>query len=76
MGPSRGRRYSLLALMLAGFGIILFRLVTLQVLQAAELTARAVRPQQCQREGRRKGMEAAGRRKETSFSRYCERNGD
>jgi cell division protein FtsI (penicillin-binding protein 3) len=46
MGPSRGRRYSLLALMLAGFGIILFRLVTLQVLQAAELTARADRQHQ------------------------------
>jgi cell division protein FtsI (penicillin-binding protein 3) len=46
MGPSRGRRYSLLVLMLAGFGIILFRLVTLQVLQAAELTARADRQHQ------------------------------
>lgn len=46
MGPSRGRRYSLLLLMLAGFGIILFRLVTLQVLQAAELTARADRQHQ------------------------------
>ena len=46
MGPSRGRRYSLLVLMLAGFGIILFRLVTLQVLQAAELTARAERKHQ------------------------------
>jgi cell division protein FtsI (penicillin-binding protein 3) len=32
--------------MLAGFGIILFRLVTLQVLQAAELTARADRQHQ------------------------------
>lgn len=46
MGPSRSRRYSLLVLMLAGFGIILFRLVTLQVLQAAELTARADRQHQ------------------------------
>ena len=46
MSPSRGRRYSLLVLMLAGFGIILFRLVTLQVLQAAELTARADRQHQ------------------------------
>ena len=46
MGPSRGRRYSLLVLMLVGFGIILFRLVTLQVLQAAELTARADRQHQ------------------------------
>jgi cell division protein FtsI (penicillin-binding protein 3) len=46
MGPSRGRRYCLLVLMLAGFGIILFRLVTLQVLQAAELTARADRQHQ------------------------------
>jgi cell division protein FtsI (penicillin-binding protein 3) len=41
MGPSRGRRYVLLALLLAGFGAILFRLVNLQVLQAAELTAKA-----------------------------------
>jgi cell division protein FtsI (penicillin-binding protein 3) len=46
MGPSRFRRYSLLCLMLAGFGVILFRLVTLQVLQAAELTARADRQHQ------------------------------
>jgi cell division protein FtsI (penicillin-binding protein 3) len=46
MGPSRGRRYFLLALMLAGFGGILFRLVSLQVLQAAELTARADRQHQ------------------------------
>lgn len=46
MGPSRGRRYLMLLLLLAGFGIILFRLVTLQVLQAAELTARADRQHQ------------------------------
>jgi cell division protein FtsI (penicillin-binding protein 3) len=46
MGPSRGRRYFLLILMLAGFGGILFRLVSLQVLQAAELTARADRQHQ------------------------------
>ena len=46
MGPSRGRRYVLLALLLAGFGVILFRLVNLQVLQAAELTARADRQHQ------------------------------
>jgi cell division protein FtsI (penicillin-binding protein 3) len=46
MGPSRGRRYVLLFVLLAGFGIILFRLVTLQVLQAAELTARADRQHQ------------------------------
>jgi cell division protein FtsI (penicillin-binding protein 3) len=46
MGPSRGRRYVLLVLLLAGFGAILFRLVNLQVLQAAELTARADRQHQ------------------------------
>ena len=46
MGPSRGRRYVLLAMLLAGFGAILFRLVNLQVLQAAELTARADRQHQ------------------------------
>jgi cell division protein FtsI (penicillin-binding protein 3) len=46
MGPSRGRRYILLHLLLAGFGVILFRLVSLQVLQAAELTARADRQHQ------------------------------
>jgi cell division protein FtsI (penicillin-binding protein 3) len=46
MGPSRGRRYVLLVLLLAGFGGILFRLVNLQVLQAAELTARADRQHQ------------------------------
>jgi len=36
----------MLLLLLCGFGIILFRLVTLQVLQAAELTARADRQHQ------------------------------
>ncbi len=46
MGPSRFRRYVMLLLLLCGFGIILFRLVTLQVLQAAELTARADRQHQ------------------------------
>ncbi|HKY73311.1 MAG TPA: penicillin-binding protein 2 [Nitrospira sp.] len=46
MGPSRGRRYFLLVLMLVGFGGILFRLVSLQVLQASELTARADRQHQ------------------------------
>jgi cell division protein FtsI (penicillin-binding protein 3) len=46
VGPSRGRRYALLVLLLAGFGVILFRLVNLQVLQAAELTARADRQHQ------------------------------
>jgi len=46
MGPSQGRRYILLHLLLAGFGVILFRLVNLQVLQAAELTARADRQHQ------------------------------
>ena len=46
MGPSRSRRYLLLLLLLFGFGVILFRLVTLQVLQAAELTARADRQHQ------------------------------
>jgi cell division protein FtsI (penicillin-binding protein 3) len=46
MGPSRARRYVLLFLLLCGFGVILFRLVSLQVLQAAELTARADRQHQ------------------------------
>jgi cell division protein FtsI (penicillin-binding protein 3) len=46
MGPSRSRRYVLLVLLLAAFGVILFRLVNLQVLQAAELTARADRQHQ------------------------------
>ncbi|HEY7130478.1 MAG TPA: penicillin-binding protein 2 [Nitrospira sp.] len=46
MSPSRSRRYVLLVLLLAGFAVILFRLVNLQVLQAAELTARADRQHQ------------------------------
>jgi cell division protein FtsI (penicillin-binding protein 3) len=46
MGPSRARRYFLLLVLLAGFGVIVFRLVSLQVLQAAELTARADRQHQ------------------------------
>ncbi len=45
-GPSRARRYVMLILLLCGFGGILFRLVSLQVLQAAELTARADRQHQ------------------------------
>ena len=45
-GPSRVRRYVMLLLLLCGFTIILFRLVTLQVLQAAELTAKADRQHQ------------------------------
>lgn len=44
--PSRGRRYVLLLVMLCGFVIVLFRLVSLQVLQAAELTAKADRQHQ------------------------------
>jgi cell division protein FtsI (penicillin-binding protein 3) len=43
---SRGRRYVLLLLLLCGFGVVLFRLVTLQVLQAAELSAQANRQHQ------------------------------
>ncbi len=44
--PSRGRRYVLLLVMLCGFAVVLFRLVSLQVLQAAELTAKADRQHQ------------------------------
>ncbi|MEQ1794804.1 MAG: penicillin-binding protein 2 [Nitrospira sp.] len=44
--PSRARRYVLLLVMLCGFAIVLFRLVNLQVLQAAELTAKADRQHQ------------------------------
>jgi cell division protein FtsI (penicillin-binding protein 3) len=43
---SRGRRYVLLLLLLCGFGAVLFRLVTLQVLQAAELSVQADRQHQ------------------------------
>ena len=43
---SRGRRYVLLLLLLCGFGVVLFRLVTLQVLQAAVLSAQADRQHQ------------------------------
>jgi cell division protein FtsI (penicillin-binding protein 3) len=43
---SRGRRYVLLLLLLCGFGVVLFRLVTLQVLQAAELSVKAGRQHQ------------------------------
>lgn len=42
----RGRRYVMLLLLLAGFGVVLFRLATLQVLQAAELTVKADRQHQ------------------------------
>ncbi|MDH5642419.1 MAG: penicillin-binding protein 2, partial [Nitrospira sp.] len=43
---SRGRRYVAVVLLLCGFGVVLFRLVTLQVLQAAELTVKADRQHQ------------------------------
>ena len=43
---SRGRRYITVVLLLFGFGVVLFRLVTLQVLQAAELTVKADRQHQ------------------------------
>ncbi len=43
---SRGRRYVLLLLLLCGFGVVLFRLLTLQVLQAAELSVQANRQHQ------------------------------
>lgn len=43
---SRVRRYVLLLVLLGGFGLVLFRLVTLQVLQADELSARADRQHQ------------------------------
>ena len=43
---SRGRRYVLLLLLLCGFGVVLFRLVTLQVWQAAELSVQADRQHQ------------------------------
>jgi len=43
---SRGRRYVVLLLLLCGFGVVLFRLVSLQVLQAAELTVKADRQHQ------------------------------
>ncbi|WP_455377670.1 peptidoglycan D,D-transpeptidase FtsI family protein [Petrachloros mirabilis] len=46
MGPSRYRRHVVMLLLLCGFCVILFRLVTLQVLQAAELTAKADRQHQ------------------------------
>jgi cell division protein FtsI (penicillin-binding protein 3) len=38
-----GRQYVLLLLLLCGFGVVLFRLVTLQVWQAAELSVKADR---------------------------------
>ena len=38
-----GRHYILLLLLLGGFGVVLFRLVTLQVWQAAELSVKADR---------------------------------
>jgi cell division protein FtsI (penicillin-binding protein 3) len=42
----RGRRYVMLLLLLCGFGVVLVRLATLQVLQAAELTVKADRQHQ------------------------------
>ena len=42
----RSRRYVMLLVLLGGFGLVLFRLVTLQVLQAAELTVKADRQHQ------------------------------
>ncbi|MEC4891328.1 MAG: penicillin-binding protein 2 [Nitrospira sp.] len=44
--PSRTRRFVLLLVLLCGFGVVLFRLVSLQVLQAAELTVKADRQHQ------------------------------
>lgn len=44
--PSRSRRLVLLAVLLCGFGVVLYRLVSLQVLQAAELTVKADRQHQ------------------------------
>lgn len=43
---SRSRRYALLLIILCGFAVVLFRLVALQVLQAAELTVKADRQHQ------------------------------
>ena len=43
---SRTRRYTVLLLLLCGFGAVLWRLVELQVLQAAELTMKADRQHQ------------------------------
>ena len=43
---SRGRRYVVLFFVLSGFGLVLFRLVNLQVLQAAALTLKADRQHQ------------------------------
>ena len=42
----RGRRYVMVLLLLCGFGVVLFRLVALQVLQADELTVKADRQHQ------------------------------
>ncbi|HET9961686.1 MAG TPA: penicillin-binding protein 2 [Nitrospiraceae bacterium] len=44
--PFRGRRFVVASLLAAGFGIVLVRLVNLQVQQAAELTLRADRQHQ------------------------------
>jgi len=44
--PLRKRRFVLLVVLLCGFGVVLFRLVSLQVLQAAELTVKADRQHQ------------------------------
>jgi cell division protein FtsI (penicillin-binding protein 3) len=43
---SRGRRYAVVVLLLSGFAGVLFRLVNLQVLQAAELALKADRQHQ------------------------------
>lgn len=43
---SRKRRWVVVLAFLAGFGVVLYRLVSLQVLQAAELTAKADRQHQ------------------------------
>lgn len=43
---ARSRRYFVLMVMLCGFGVLLLRLVTLHVLQAAELTVKADRQHQ------------------------------
>lgn len=43
---SRARRYVVLLALLCGFGVVLFRLVSLQVLQAAELATKADRQHQ------------------------------
>ncbi len=46
MDSSRGRRILLVVLLLAGFAVVLARLVHLQILQAAELSVKADRQHQ------------------------------